>query len=128
MEAKKERVKLLELEPNIVLLFSAIAIPMIILGALLILGTVRSEMNRLVGEDLLGGTAEDTARHLDTYLLNGFTTVSVITATARRVQFAVPVSTIERSKRASFMWYARQSPVNRANRTGTPPRRSLVTA
>jgi len=82
MEAKKERVKLLELEPNIVLLFSAIAIPVIILGALLILGTVRSEMNRLVGEDLLGGTAEDTARHLDTYLLNGLTTVSVVTASS----------------------------------------------
>lgn len=80
MEAKKERVKLLELEPNIVLLFSALAIPVIILGALLILGTVRAEMNRLVGEDLLGGTAEDTARHLDSYLLNGFATVSVVAA------------------------------------------------
>ncbi len=80
MEAKKERVKLLELEPNIVLLFSVIAIPVIIVGALLILGTVRSEMNRLVGEDLLGGTADDTARHLDTYLLNGFTTVSLVAA------------------------------------------------
>jgi hypothetical protein len=82
MEGKKDRVRLLELEPNIVLLFSAIAIPVIILGALLILGTVRSEMNRLVGEDLLGGTAEDTARHLDTYLLNGFTTVSIVAASS----------------------------------------------
>lgn len=89
MEAKKERVKLLELEPNIVLLFSAIAIPVIILGALLILGTVRSEMNRLVGEDLLGGTAEDTARHLDTYLLNGLTTVSVVTASSNLHDAAV---------------------------------------
>ncbi len=88
MEAKKERVKLFELEPNIVLLFSAIAIPVIILGALLILGTVRSEMNRLVGEDLLGGTAQDTARHLDTYLLNSFSTVSIV-ATSPSLRDAV---------------------------------------
>lgn len=78
MENKKEAVKLLELEPNLVLLFSAISIPVIILGALLILGMVRSEMTDLVGEQLLAGTAEDTARHLDSYLLNSFTTVSIV--------------------------------------------------
>jgi hypothetical protein len=82
MEAKKERVKLLELEPNIVLLFSAIAIPVVILGALLILGMVRSEMNRVVGEDFLGGAADDAARQLDSYLLNSFTTVSIVAASS----------------------------------------------
>jgi hypothetical protein len=78
----KEKIKLLQLEPNLVLLFSVIAIPVIVLGALLILGTVRSDMNRLVGEELLGGSAADTARYLDSYLLNKFTTVSIIAASS----------------------------------------------
>lgn len=80
MESKASKTRLLELEPNLVLLFSVIAVPVIILGALVILGTVRAEMNGLVGEQLLGGTAEDTARHLDTYLLNSLDTVSIVAA------------------------------------------------
>jgi hypothetical protein len=80
--SKKNAVKLLELEPNLVLLFSVIAIPVIILGGLLILGSVRAEMNHVVGDDLLGGTAEDTARYLDSYLLSSFTTVSMVAASS----------------------------------------------
>lgn len=82
METKKEAVKLLELEPNLVLLFSAISIPVVILGGLLILGMVRSEMTGLIGEDFLAGTAKDTARQLDSYLLNSFTTVSIVASSS----------------------------------------------
>lgn len=68
---------LLKLEPNLVLLLSVVMIPVIIAGSIVILGTVRAEMNQLVG-GLLEGAAEDTARHLDSYLLNSMTTVSII--------------------------------------------------
>jgi len=75
-----EKPRLLELEPRIVLLFAAISIPIIIVGALIILGFVRSEMNRTMGESLIGGAADDTARHLDSYLLDTLNNVSVVSA------------------------------------------------
>ena len=81
MAEKNQPDSLLKLEPNLVLLFSVIAIPVFIAGALLILATVRAEMNQLVGDALLGGTAADTARHLDSYLLNTLTTVSIVAST-----------------------------------------------
>lgn len=68
---------LLQLEPNLVLLLAIVMIPVIVVGSIIILGTVRAEMNLLVG-GLLEGAAEDTARHLDSYLLNSMTSVSII--------------------------------------------------
>lgn len=78
---RSETTRLLQLEPNLVLLVTAIAIPVIIVGSIVILGTVRSEMNGLVGDELLGGAADDAARHLDSYLLNSLTSVSIMAAT-----------------------------------------------
>jgi hypothetical protein len=81
MAQEKESVRRLEFEPRLVLLFLAIGGPFFLVGCLAILGWLRGEMNRTLGEDMLGGAAADTARYLDTYLLNNLTGVSVIGST-----------------------------------------------
>ena len=81
MAESKEGVRLLALEPRLVLLFLAIGGPVFLVSALLILGWLRGEMNRTIGEDMLGGAAMHTARYLDTYLLCNLTNVSVLAST-----------------------------------------------
>ena len=81
MAEKKKTTPLIQLEPRLVLLFLAIAGPFLLAGCLLILGWLRAELNRNLGEDMLGGAAADAARYLDTYLLNNLTNVSVIAST-----------------------------------------------
>lgn len=83
--------KRFELEPGLVILFLVIAIPFTLVGSVLILGWVRAEMNQMVGEKLLGGTARDTARHLDGYLLSSLTAASVVAA-APKLHETVSVS------------------------------------
>ena len=74
--------KRFEVEPRLAIIFLVIAVPFVLVGSLLNLGWVRAEMDLMVGENLLGGTAVDTARHLDGYLLNSLTTATVIAARA----------------------------------------------
>jgi len=81
MPKREDGVRLLALEPRLLLLFLAIGGPVFLVSALLILGWLRGEMNRTIGDDMLGGAAVHTARYLDTYLLNNLTNVSVIAAT-----------------------------------------------
>ena len=78
MAQEGRRARLVELEPRLVLLFLAIGGPFLLIGSLVILSWLRGEMNRNLGDDFLGGAAADTARYLDTYLLNDLTNVSVI--------------------------------------------------
>ena len=81
MAEEKKPDRLIELEPRFVLLFLAIGGPFLLVGCLLILGGLRAELNRNLGEDMLGGAAADAARYMDTYLLSNLTNVSVIAST-----------------------------------------------
>ncbi len=80
MDQEQEPTRLIELEPRLLVLFLFITIPFILIGCLFILGFVRSEMNETVGENLHGAAA-DTARYLDSYVLQTLTHVSVLAAT-----------------------------------------------
>jgi len=77
---KPEFRKRLEIEPRLAIIFLVIAVPFVLVGSLLNLGWVRAEMDQMVGEKLLGGTAVDTARQLDGYLLSSLTTATVLAA------------------------------------------------
>lgn len=80
MDREQEPTRLIELEPRLLVMFLFITIPFILIGCLFILGFVRSEMNKTVGENLHGAAA-DTARYLDSYVLHTLTHVSVLAAT-----------------------------------------------
>lgn len=87
MESEKEPTRLLELEPRLLALFLFIAIPFTLVGALFILGSVRTEINQTIGKHL-AEVAVDTASHMDSFILHNITSVSVLAATPELIRAA----------------------------------------
>jgi hypothetical protein len=75
-------------EPRILTIFLIIAIPITLIGALFILGLVRSEINKSVGRNL-AETAADTSRYLESLTLHYVTNVSVMAVTPLVVEAAI---------------------------------------
>jgi hypothetical protein len=75
MEQELERPRKLEFEPRLLALFLFVTIPFILVGSLLILSSVRSGVNRTIG-DHFAELAAANARYLDSYILMKVTNVS----------------------------------------------------
>jgi hypothetical protein len=79
-QEQKEDTRFLEFEPRLLALFLFIAIPFTLIASLLILGSVRSDINRTIGNHL-SEVAVDTASYMDSFILHSITNVSVLAAT-----------------------------------------------
>lgn len=84
-QEEREPTRLFEFEPRLLALFLFISIPFILIGSLLILGSVRNEINRRSGVGL-ADVAADTARHLDAYFLHNKTAVSMLAVTPTLIE------------------------------------------
>ncbi len=80
MEQDGDRPRKFEFEPRLLALFLFISIPFILIGSLLILRSVRTEVNKTIGENL-AELAATNARYLDSDILTKVTSISRLAIT-----------------------------------------------
>jgi hypothetical protein len=88
MAREKGASRLSEFEPRLLIIFLFIAIPVTLIGSLLILGLVRSDINKTIGSSM-AAVAADTARYLDSYILHNVSTVSALSVAPTIVNAAI---------------------------------------
>jgi hypothetical protein len=88
MEQIGDRPRKFEFEPRLLALFLFISIPFILIGSLLILRSVRTEVNKTIGDNL-AELAATNARYLDSYILTKVTDVSRLAVTPTLVDDVV---------------------------------------
>jgi hypothetical protein len=80
MEQDGDRPRKLQFEPRLLALFLFISIPFILAGSVLILRSVRTEVNKTIGDNL-AELAATNARYLDSYILTKVTDISWLAVT-----------------------------------------------